>query len=144
MYRGFPNPVWDPSEHDQKRNVYRPVAKDAEEARERAHEGEGALAAAGVKLSGMPWEEEHAYNSVDGLYDKLVPNQPTPKYRASGVAEQEQPQHFLLQDAPFGEAHTQREGINNLFGHGKMDAVRQAELDEDEGYEEPPSRPTPF
>mmetsp|Transcript_76323 Transcript_76323/g.205134 ORF Transcript_76323/g.205134 Transcript_76323/m.205134 type:complete len:206 (-) Transcript_76323:4111-4728(-) len=86
------------------------------------------LESAGVRTNRMPWDDtrrERAYNSVDGLMDKVVPAQPVPEYREKGLADQERPLHFLLDEDPNGTPASQADAINRVFGHGDLDVTPQ-------------------
>jgi len=78
-------------------------------------------------------DSHREYNQVDGLMDTLVPTEDTPKYRDNGVASQEHPLHFLLDEDVNGKPTSQADGINKLFTSGKMDQQRQNIEDRSQG-----------
>jgi hypothetical protein len=61
---------------------------------------QAALENAGVKLNGFPISDgnDHEMNNVDGMLDTVVAQDEIPKYRDQGVAGQERPFHFLLDE----------------------------------------------
>jgi len=133
---GFPNPAWDKSEYDQARHIPKKPAKDAWEAVHNHRKSQVALESKGVSVNGFPIDKPDShreYNQVDGLMDTLVPTEDTPKYRDSGVASQEHPLHFLLDEDVNGKATSQADGINKVFTSGKMDQQRQNIEDRSQG-----------
>jgi hypothetical protein len=65
--------------------------------------------------------------------DTLVKTEDTPKYRDSGIARQEHPLHFLLDEDVNGKPTSQADGINKLFASGKLDKQRQNIEDRSQG-----------
>jgi hypothetical protein len=133
---GFPNPAWDKSEYDQARHVPVKPAKDAWEAVHNHRKSQVALESKGVSVNGFPIDKPDAhreYNQVDGLMDTLVKTEDTPKYRESGLARQEHPLHFLLDEDVNGKPASQADGINKLFASGKLDKQRQNIEDRSQG-----------
>lgn len=53
-----------------------------------------------MKLNGFPISDgnNHEMNNVDGMLDTVVTQDRIPKYRDQGVAGQERPFHFLLDE----------------------------------------------
>jgi len=140
---GFPNPAWDKSEFDQARHIPLKPTKDAWEMVKKHRESQKKLQAAGVKLNGFPIDkpEPRVFNHIDGIMDTLIKTDDTPKYRDSGVATQERPLHFLLDDDINGKPTSQADGINKVFLPGDLDKVRQNVEDRQQGIELHPTKP---
>ena len=143
---GFPNPAWDTSEYDQARHVPKKPPKDAWEAVSNHRTSQVALESQGVAVNGFPIDKpgHRVYNQVDGLLDTLVATEDTPKYRDHGVAEQEKPLHFLLDENLNGKPASQADGINKVFQSGDLDKTRQNIEDRMQGIEIHPDRPVSF
>jgi len=142
----FPNPAWDKSEYDQGRHIAKRPAKDAWEAVHNHRMSQVPLESKGVSVNGFPIDkpQHRVYNQVDGLLDTLVATEDTPKYRDHGVAQQEKPMHFLLDENINGKPESQADGINKVFQSGDLDKVRQNAEDREQGIELHPDRPVSF
>ena len=101
IYRSLPYPGFDRTEFDRDAHEDRyPHMDPLEQARETA-ESKQALTDAGVDVDRSPTDtHERTYNQVDGLNDQLVPVEDAPKWRKGGVAAQEKPASFLLDEHP--------------------------------------------
>jgi len=101
IYRGIPYPGFDRTQFDRDTHSDRyPHMDPLEQARE-TQESKQALVDAGVDVDRSPTDTlERTYNQVDGLNDQLVPVEDAPKWRKSGVASQEEPTTFLLDEHP--------------------------------------------
>eukprot|EP00961_Rhodomonas_salina_P176250 2375855-Rhodomonas_salina.1 len=101
VFHAVPNPAWDQTEYDQDTHKYKmppSTALDVVAANQKSQEP---LEDAGVNVNRLPTDTEHrAYNQVDGLLDRLLPVEHTPTWRKGGVAPQEKPESFLLNDHP--------------------------------------------
>jgi len=99
LYKSVPNPAWDKTEFDHEKHDYKmPHADPYSKILSEFGQNEK-LAQAGVNINGLPTDVHYrTYNTVDGIYDRLVPVDDAPKWRKGGVARQEQPSHFLLRN----------------------------------------------
>lgn len=101
IYRGIPYPGFDRTQFDRDTHTDRyPHMDPLEQARE-TQESKQALTDAGVDVDRAPTDtRERTYNQVDGLNDQLVPVEDAPKWRKGGIAAQEEPASFLLDEHP--------------------------------------------
>ena len=121
--QSFPNPAWDRSEHDSEKGIDRMPHMDARSVVLDHRASQAALENAGVKLNGFPISDgnDHEMNNVDSMLDTVVTQDEIPKYRDQGVAGQERPFHFLLDEVnsldPTSEpltSHFLLDGVNLL------------------------------
>lgn len=101
IYRGLPYPGFDRTQFNRDTHEDRyPHMDPLEQARETA-ESKQALTDAGVDVDRSPTDTaERTYNQVDGLNDQLVPVEDAPDWRKGGIAAQEEPSSFLLDEHP--------------------------------------------
>ena len=101
IYRGLPYPGFDRTQFNRDTHEDRyPHMDPLEQARETA-ESKQALTDAGVDVDRSPTDTtERTYNQVDGLNDQLVPVEDAPDWRKGGIAAQEEPASFLLDEHP--------------------------------------------
>lgn len=99
IYRGFPYPGWDRTQFDHESRQPRMPHRDPLKVAEETQQSNAPLQNAGVKVNRLPTDtSDRVYNQVDGMLDQLVPVEDTPRWREKGIASQEKPSHFLLND----------------------------------------------